>query len=408
MTKYVCSRDYLRILMNLLRESSKSIQIEAFRVFKLFAANQNKPPDIVWDKSEKEPTDERGGRGLPVKRDEIFEPKIPIAIAGRVQHAEAKPVGMNVHSRFEKISTYQYQKRRYQWRKEVLFTMIMQNMPPCLQIKSSWLCLNSRLCPNESAMKKYAAMKYASRSSPDMITKNFGVLSARSSILALPPHSVCVSAIAIGIFGAKISSVSQLVHILDFVPWHILNWHESDADDLGGEDKLKVVVDKESKLKLIKGGVDMSYLKAFWCSFADFSYWFIQFYKHGDKISSYRVLYFQGAKQINDLLMPILSAIPKGKDLGIAESYVVLDSDPPPNFSRKDKLLWNQSSGVQYTAHRIVGIVVFCLGTLQVTALLLRPKKEHKHRIYWNLYHHTIGYSVIILSIINIFKGLTF
>jgi calcium binding protein 39 len=47
MTKYVSSRDNLRILMNLLRESSKSIQIEAFHVFKLFAANQNKPADIV-------------------------------------------------------------------------------------------------------------------------------------------------------------------------------------------------------------------------------------------------------------------------------------------------------------------------------------------------------------------------
>ncbi|CAL5408215.1 unnamed protein product [Camellia sinensis] len=47
MTRYVSSRDNLRILMNLLRESSKSIQIEAFHVFKLFAANQHKPPDIV-------------------------------------------------------------------------------------------------------------------------------------------------------------------------------------------------------------------------------------------------------------------------------------------------------------------------------------------------------------------------
>ncbi|XAR65744.1 hypothetical protein NMG60_11009954 [Bertholletia excelsa] len=47
MTRYVCSRDNLRILMNLLRESSKSIQIEAFHVFKLFAANQHKPPDII-------------------------------------------------------------------------------------------------------------------------------------------------------------------------------------------------------------------------------------------------------------------------------------------------------------------------------------------------------------------------
>lgn len=47
MTKYVSSRDNLRILMNLLRESSKTIQIEAFHVFKLFAANQNKPADIA-------------------------------------------------------------------------------------------------------------------------------------------------------------------------------------------------------------------------------------------------------------------------------------------------------------------------------------------------------------------------
>ncbi|KAL5987985.1 hypothetical protein ACLOJK_035748 [Asimina triloba] len=47
MTRYVSSKDNLRILMNLLRESSKNIQIEAFHVFKLFAANQNKPPEIV-------------------------------------------------------------------------------------------------------------------------------------------------------------------------------------------------------------------------------------------------------------------------------------------------------------------------------------------------------------------------
>ncbi|KDP39218.1 hypothetical protein JCGZ_00975 [Jatropha curcas] len=47
MVRYVSSKDNLRILMNLLRESSKNIQIDAFHVFKLFAANQNKPPEIV-------------------------------------------------------------------------------------------------------------------------------------------------------------------------------------------------------------------------------------------------------------------------------------------------------------------------------------------------------------------------
>ncbi|KAK6139048.1 hypothetical protein DH2020_027215 [Rehmannia glutinosa] len=38
-------------------------------------------------------------------------------------------------------------------------------------------------------------------------------------------------------------------------------------------------------------------------------------------------------------------------------------------------------SGVQYTSHRIIGIVLFCLGTLQVSALLLRPKKGAQTQI---------------------------
>lgn len=47
MMRYVSSKDNLMILMNLLRESSKNIQTEAFHVFKLFVANQNKPVEIV-------------------------------------------------------------------------------------------------------------------------------------------------------------------------------------------------------------------------------------------------------------------------------------------------------------------------------------------------------------------------
>lgn len=38
-------------------------------------------------------------------------------------------------------------------------------------------------------------------------------------------------------------------------------------------------------------------------------------------------------------------------------------------------------------------------------ALLIRPQKDHKHRLFWNIYHHSVGYTVIILSIVNIFKG---
>ncbi|CAA7040412.1 unnamed protein product [Microthlaspi erraticum] len=66
--------------------------------------------------------------------------------------------------------------------------------------------------------------------------------------------------------------------------------------------------------------------------------------------------------------------------------------------------LGGESPGIQFTAHRAIGIALFCLAT--VFALFLRPKPKHKYRVYWNIYHHTIGYTVIILAVVNIFKGL--
>ncbi|CAK9157604.1 unnamed protein product [Ilex paraguariensis] len=47
MMRYVSSLDNMKMVMNLLKESSKNIQLEAFNLFKLFAANPNKPPEIV-------------------------------------------------------------------------------------------------------------------------------------------------------------------------------------------------------------------------------------------------------------------------------------------------------------------------------------------------------------------------
>uniref|UniRef100_A0A1J3FZC4 Cytochrome b561 and DOMON domain-containing protein n=1 Tax=Noccaea caerulescens TaxID=107243 RepID=A0A1J3FZC4_NOCCA len=68
--------------------------------------------------------------------------------------------------------------------------------------------------------------------------------------------------------------------------------------------------------------------------------------------------------------------------------------------------LGGESPGIQFTTHRAIGIALFCLATVQVFAMFLRPKPEHKYRVYWNIYHHTIGYTVIILAVVNIFKGL--
>lgn len=42
----------------------------------------------------------------------------------------------------------------------------------------------------------------------------------------------------------------------------------------------------------------------------------------------------------------------------------------------------------------------------QMFAIFIRPSKDHKYRVYWNVYHHGIGYTVIVLGIINVFKGL--
>lgn len=69
--------------------------------------------------------------------------------------------------------------------------------------------------------------------------------------------------------------------------------------------------------------------------------------------------------------------------------------------------LGNLSKGITYSLHRNIGITVFALGTIQIFALFLRPKKDHKYRIYWNAYHHSVGYTIIILGIVNIFKGMS-
>lgn len=39
-------------------------------------------------------------------------------------------------------------------------------------------------------------------------------------------------------------------------------------------------------------------------------------------------------------------------------------------------------------------------------ALVLRPKPDTKYRKYWNVYHHSVGYTTMVLIIVNIFEGL--
>ena len=47
MTKYISDPENMKLMMMMLRDSSKNIQFEAFHVFKVFVANPNKNKTIL-------------------------------------------------------------------------------------------------------------------------------------------------------------------------------------------------------------------------------------------------------------------------------------------------------------------------------------------------------------------------
>ncbi|XP_052883384.1 cytochrome b561 and DOMON domain-containing protein At3g25290-like [Gossypium arboreum] len=70
--------------------------------------------------------------------------------------------------------------------------------------------------------------------------------------------------------------------------------------------------------------------------------------------------------------------------------------------------IWLGNSSRQYTlkAHRILGIIVFTLATLQMLAMWLQAKKEDECGKWWEICYNVLGYVVIVLSIANIFEGI--
>ncbi|THU43993.1 hypothetical protein C4D60_Mb02t02690 [Musa balbisiana] len=70
------------------------------------------------------------------------------------------------------------------------------------------------------------------------------------------------------------------------------------------------------------------------------------------------------------------------------------------------KLEHNLGDGRDVDAHKTLGIFVLAFGSLQVMAVLMRPKKEAKARKYWNWYHHNVGRAAIVCAVANIFYGL--
>lgn len=46
----------------------------------------------------------------------------------------------------------------------------------------------------------------------------------------------------------------------------------------------------------------------------------------------------------------------------------------------------------------------FCY--FQMLAFRLKPKSTDDYRKYWNMYHHFLGYGLLAIIVINIFKGI--
>ncbi|KAJ7963770.1 Cytochrome b561 and DOMON domain-containing protein [Quillaja saponaria] len=70
--------------------------------------------------------------------------------------------------------------------------------------------------------------------------------------------------------------------------------------------------------------------------------------------------------------------------------------------------LWlgHASRYYEFYIHRIFAIFIFTFTTIQMLALQLRPKEKDDYSKYWNLYHHLLGYALLAVIIINIFKGI--
>ncbi|CAJ1971426.1 unnamed protein product [Sphenostylis stenocarpa] len=56
--------------------------------------------------------------------------------------------------------------------------------------------------------------------------------------------------------------------------------------------------------------------------------------------------------------------------------------------------------------HRTFAILIFIFSTVQMLAFRLKPKVTDDYRKYWNMYHHFLGYGLLAIIVINIFKGI--
>ncbi|MED6196468.1 hypothetical protein PIB30_047739 [Stylosanthes scabra] len=69
--------------------------------------------------------------------------------------------------------------------------------------------------------------------------------------------------------------------------------------------------------------------------------------------------------------------------------------------------LGRSSKYYTFHTHRTFGILIFTFSTIQMLAFRLKPKVSDDYRKYWNMYHHFLGYGLLAIIVINIFKGIS-
>ncbi|PON41202.1 Cytochrome b561 and DOMON domain-containing protein [Parasponia andersonii] len=70
--------------------------------------------------------------------------------------------------------------------------------------------------------------------------------------------------------------------------------------------------------------------------------------------------------------------------------------------------LWLGHASIHYSfkTHRLLAIFIFTFTTLQMLALRLRPEPHDNYRKYWDMYHHFLGYALLAVIAINMFRGI--
>ncbi|XP_022735530.1 cytochrome b561 and DOMON domain-containing protein At5g35735-like [Durio zibethinus] len=69
-------------------------------------------------------------------------------------------------------------------------------------------------------------------------------------------------------------------------------------------------------------------------------------------------------------------------------------------------LLGHESKYYSFHTHRVLGISIFGFTTLQMLAFRLKPTREDEYRKHWNVYHHFLGYSLLVMIPVNIYQGI--